>query len=162
MSARWSLQQGDALAVLRSMPNASVDAVITDPPYSSGGFTRGDRTASTTTKYTMTGTQIERPEFAGDNRDQRSFGYWCALWLSECLRIARPGAPICVFTDWRQLPTTTDAVQSGGWLWRGIVVWDKTEACRPAMGRFAAQCEYVVWGTAGPSPDREDVGCLWV
>jgi site-specific DNA-methyltransferase (adenine-specific) len=35
------LHPGGALAVLRSMPDASVDAVITDPPYSSGGFTRG-------------------------------------------------------------------------------------------------------------------------
>jgi site-specific DNA-methyltransferase (adenine-specific) len=152
--------QGEALSVLRSMPDASVDAIVTDPPYSSGGFTRGDRTGSTGKKYTLTGTLVDRPEFAGDNRDQRSFGYWCALWLSECLRVAKPGAPICVFTDWRQLPTTTDALQAGGFVWRGVVVWDKTEACRPAMGRFAAQCEYVVWGTAGPSPDRVDVGCL--
>jgi site-specific DNA-methyltransferase (adenine-specific) len=66
-----------------------------------------------------------------------------------------------MFTDWRQLPSTTDAVQAGGWVWRGIVVWDKTEGCRPSMGRFAAQSEYVVWGTAGPSRDRKDVGCLW-
>jgi site-specific DNA-methyltransferase (adenine-specific) len=112
-------------------------------------------------KYTLTGTHVERPVFAGDNRDQRSFHFWAALWLAECLRVAKAGAPICVFTDWRQLPTMTDAVQAGGWMWRGILVWDKTEACRPAMGRFAAQCEYVVWGTAGPSPDREDIGCLW-
>jgi site-specific DNA-methyltransferase (adenine-specific) len=96
------------------MPDASVDAVITDPPYSSGGFTRGDRSASTTAKYTLTGTQIERPAFAGDNRDQRSFGYRCALWLSECLRVAKTGAPIAVFTDWRQLPTMTDAIQAAG------------------------------------------------
>ena len=143
------------------MPDASVDAVITDPPYSSGGFTRGDRSLPPAMKYTMNGTKIERPAFSGDNRDQRSFAYWCALWLGECLRVAKPGAPLCVFTDWRQLPTMTDAVQAGGWVWRGIVVWDKTEACRPAMGRFAAQCEYVVWGTAGPSRDDEDVGCLW-
>jgi site-specific DNA-methyltransferase (adenine-specific) len=157
----WVLQHGDALAVLRSMPDASVDAVITDPPYSSGGFTRGDRSMPPAMKYTMNGTKIERPAFSGDNRDQRSFAYWCALWLGECLRVAKPGAPLCVFTDWRQLPTMTDAVQAGGWVWRGIVVWDKTEACRPAMGRFAAQCEYVVWGTAGPSRDDEEVGCLW-
>jgi site-specific DNA-methyltransferase (adenine-specific) len=143
------------------MADASVDAVITDPPYSSGGFTRGDRMAPTPAKYTLSGTKIERPAFGGDNRDQRSYAYWCALWLSECLRIARPGAPLCVFTDWRQLPTTTDAIQAGGWVWRGIVVWDKGEGCRPAMGRFTAQCEYVVWGTAGPSAAREDVGCLW-
>jgi site-specific DNA-methyltransferase (adenine-specific) len=76
VTARWVLNRGDALGVLRSMPTASVDAVITDPPYSSGGFTRGDRAGSTSTKYTLTGTQVERPEFAGDNRDQRSFGYW--------------------------------------------------------------------------------------
>jgi DNA modification methylase len=158
---RWVLHHGDALAVLRSMPDASVDAVITDPPYSSGGFTRGDRSLPPAMKYTMNGTKIERPAFSGDNRDQRSFAYWCALWLGECLRVAKPGAPLCVFTDWRQLPTMTDAVQAGGWVWRGIVVWDKTEACRPAMGRFAAQCEYVVWGTAGPSRDDEEVGCLW-
>lgn len=31
------LFQGDALAVLRGLPAASVDAVVTDPPYSSGG-----------------------------------------------------------------------------------------------------------------------------
>ena len=157
---RWVLHRGEALGILRSMPSASVDAVITDPPYSSGGFTRGDRTGSTKAKYTMTGTQVDRPEFAGDNRDQRSFGYWCVLWLNECLRVARPGAPICVFTDWRQLPTTTDSLQAGGWVWRGVVVWDKTEGRRPAMGRFASQCEYIVWGTAGASPDRVDIGCL--
>ncbi len=159
-SERWVLHHGEALAVLRSLPDACIDAVVTDPPYSSGGFTRGDRAGTTTAKYTLNATQVERPEFAGDNRDQRSFGYWCALWLSECLRVAKPGAPICVFSDWRQLPTTTDVLQAGGFVWRGLVVWDKTEACRPAMGRFAAQCEYIVWGTAGPSQDREDVGCL--
>ena len=161
MTAAWSFILGEALGVLRGLPDASVDAVVTDPPYSSGGFTRGDRTSDTTTKYVQTGVKIDRPDFAGDNRDQRSFGYWCALWLSECLRVAKPGSPIVVFTDWRQLPTTTDAIQAGGWVWRGIVPWDKTEACRPAMGRFAAQCEYAVWGTAGASPDSEDVGCLW-
>jgi hypothetical protein len=95
---RWVLHHGEALSVLRSMPDASVDAIVTDPPYSSGGFTRGDRTGSTGKKYTLTGTLVERPEFAGDNRDQRSFGYWCTLWLSECLRVAKPGAPICVFS----------------------------------------------------------------
>src|SRR5262245_19338692 len=104
--ARWALVEGEALSVLRELPDACVDAVVTDPPYSSGGAYRGDRTASTGEKYVQNGTLTVRPSFGGDNRDQRAFGYWCALWLAECLRIAKPGAPICVFTDWRQLPTT--------------------------------------------------------
>jgi site-specific DNA-methyltransferase (adenine-specific) len=158
-SRSWTLHQGEALRVLRSLATASVDAVITDPPYSSGGFTRGDRTGTTTTKYVLTSSKRRYVDFSGDNRDQRSFAYWCALWLSECLRIAKPGAPICVFTDWRQLPATTDAVQAGGWIWRGIVPWDKA-ACRPQKGRFAAQCEYIVWGSSGPLPAQRGVGCL--
>lgn len=156
----WEILQGDALTLLRAMPDASVDGVITDPPYSSGGAFRGDRMAPTVSKYVSTDQKRKGPDFSGDNRDQRSYGYWCALWLSECLRVAKPGAPLCVFTDWRQLPTTTDAVQAGGWVWRGIVPWNKTEGARPQMGRFRAQCEYVVWASAGPIPARVEVGTL--
>ena len=29
---RWHIEQGEALAVLRSLPDACVDAVVTDPP----------------------------------------------------------------------------------------------------------------------------------
>lgn len=157
---RWSMIRRECLAELLEMAPRSVDAIVTDPPYSSGGFTRGDRMAAPSTKYVTNDTIIRRPEFAGDNRDQRSFTYWVQLWMSECLRIAVPGAPFVVFTDWRQLPATTDAIQAAGWVWRGIVVWDKTEAARPQRGRFKAQCEYAVWGTAGASPDLEEVGCL--
>lgn len=114
----------------------------------------------TTAKYVQTGTELQRPDFSGDNRDQHAFEYWCVLWLSECLRIAKPGAPICVFTDWRQLPVTADAIQAGGWIWRGVVPWDKGGGVRPSMGRFASQAEYVVWGSRGPMPVERGVGVL--
>ncbi len=47
------------------------------------------------------------------------------------------------------LPTLTDAVQSAGWAWQGIVVWDKTPACRPQLGRFRSQAEFIVWASCG-------------
>lgn len=160
MLESFEIHHGEALAVLRSMPDGAVDAVITDPPYSSGGFTRGDRMAKTGTKYTATNTVLERPDFAGDNRDQHAFLVWCTLWLSEALRVSQPGAPIVVFTDWRQLAATTDALQCGGWVYRGVVPWDKTEGVRPRMGGFRSQCEFAVWGTAGELQPRTDVGVL--
>lgn len=158
MSA-YKLVQGEALALLRDMPTGSVDAIVTDPPYSSGGFTRGDRMGRTTNKYTGND-GLERPDFAGDSRDQRAFLVWCSLWLAECLRVAKPGAPIAVFSDWRQLATMIDAIQCGGFVFRGVMPWDKTEAVRPRMGGFRSQCEYVVWGSAGELPQRTDVGVL--
>ena len=121
---------------------------------------RTDRSQVTSEKYVIKGTKTVRPEFAGDNRDQRSFGYWCSLWLGECQRIAKPGAPICISSDWRQLATVTDVLQAGGFVWRGIIPWDKTEMCRKTLGRFSTQAEYVVWGSNGPMPYDRDVGCL--
>ncbi|MBB5860972.1 DNA modification methylase [Xanthomonas arboricola] len=57
-----------------------------------------------------------------------------------------------LFTDWRQLPLTTDALQIAGFTWRGITVWDKTEGVRPQLGRFRNQAEYIVWGSKGNMP----------
>lgn len=84
----------------------------------------------------------------GDAKDQRSWIMWCTLWLAQCWRIAKDGAPLMVFTDWRQLPALTDAVQGAGWRWLGIVPWDKRSS-RPQIGRFRQQCEYVVFAAKG-------------
>lgn len=149
IAAPWNLVQGDAVGTLLRLPDGIADAIIADPPYSSGGFTRGDRMGSTTSKYVLTGTQIARPDFAGDNRDQRGYLTWSTVWMDQALRITKPGGSILVFTDWRQLPVTTDAIQCGGWVWRGICPWDKGEGTRPRRGGFRSQAEYVVWGTAG-------------
>lgn len=78
-----------------------------------------------------------------------------ALWLGEALRVTVPGGALVMFTDWRQLSAACDALQTGGWIWRGIVPWIKPDA-RPQRGRFTAAAEYAVWGTAGPRPIEGD------
>lgn len=148
-----TLYLGDALSVLATLPGSSVDAVITDPPYSSGGATQTARKASTKRKYESSTVTTGSPDFVGDSRDQRAYQYWCALWLSECLRIAKPGALLLAFTDWRQYAATADAIQAGGWTWRGALTWVKPRnAARPQKGRFSQPCEYVLWGTKGARP----------
>lgn len=160
---RATLYNADALAVLASLPTASVDALITDPPYSSGGMVRGDRQAPTTQKYrgwSQNADGSSRPPtavydgFTGDNRDQRGYLTWFGLWAGEARRVAKPGAHFLCFTDWRQLPTTTDAVQVAGWVWRGIAVWDKGIG-RPMRGRFRNHIEYLVWATNGPVAEED-------
>jgi site-specific DNA-methyltransferase (adenine-specific) len=156
-----TLYMGDSLEMLQLLAAASVDAVVTDPPYSSGGAFRGDRAAGTGSKYLQSGSGNVQllQDFGGDARDQRGFHFWSALWAGAALRVAKPGAPGLFFTDWRQLPISTDYLQAGGWVWRGLVPWAKKSA-RPQLGRFSAQCEYVVWGSAGPMPVSRGVGCL--
>ncbi|MDT3395576.1 DNA methyltransferase [Streptomyces sp. B1866] len=146
-----ALHRGDALAWLTSLGTATAAAVITDPPYSSGGMLRSDRNASTRRKYSGLKSHHHLPDFTGDNRDPRSWGYWMALWLGEAARVVQPGGVLAMFTDWRQLPAASDALQAGGWVWRGIVPWIKPDA-RPQLGRFTQNAEFLVWGTNGPRP----------
>ncbi|WP_031421399.1 DNA-methyltransferase [Xanthomonas euvesicatoria] len=143
------LLQGDALTILPTLEANSFDALITDPPYASGGLTAAARARSPSTKYCRDGGHAD---FVGDERDQRSHLKWMHLWLSECARVLKDGAPVLLFTDWRQLPLTTDALQIAGFTWRGITVWDKTEGVRPQLGRFRNQAEYIVWGSKGNMP----------
>lgn len=51
-----------------------------------------------------------------------------------------------------------DAVQVAGWVYRGITVWDKTEAVRPQKGWFRAQAEFIVLASAGPLESASDCG----
>jgi site-specific DNA-methyltransferase (adenine-specific) len=140
------IRQGDALTVLATIPTGTVDAVICDPPYNSsagGGFKQSARD-----KYVSGDAQHSLADFAGDQRDQRSFTAWLSMIYADCLRAARPGASLLAFTDWRQLPVSTDAIQAGGWIWRGIIPWHKPNH-RPRRDGFSAACEYVLWATKG-------------
>ena len=142
--------QGDCLKLLADIPSASVDAVITDPPYCSGGKTLNEKQKPPAEKYQSTGHKKQYPAFAGDSLDQRSFVLWCSLWISECARILRPGGMFITFIDWRNLPAMTDAVQVGGISWRGVASWDKGLGARaPHTGYLRHQCEYIVWGGNG-------------
>lgn len=142
--------EGDCLDLLPRLPAASIGAVVTDPPYSSGGAFRGDRTASTITKCVQGGSRSveRRTDFGGDTRDQRAFFAWCSLWLSAARVATAPGGALCCFIDWRQLPVMTDAVQAGGWTWRNLATWWKP-GVRMQRGRFSGSAEYVVYGTNG-------------
>ena len=155
------LLQGDCLELMKDIPDGSVDMVLMDPPYSSGGLFAGDRKASTRTKYTRTeyNGASRFANFSGDNMDQRSFTEFMRMVLAKTREKCKPEAICAVFVDWRNLPSLTDAFQSAGWVWRGIVVWDKKNA-RPQKGRFKARCEFVVWGSNGSLPIERGVPAL--
>ena len=143
-----TIYHGDVFDVIDAVE--SFDALITDPPYSSGGMFRSDRAnRSTLQKYTDNSQYMNLPNFTGDNRDQRAFLLWCHLWLGAARTKAIVSANCLVFTDWRQLPTLTDALQLEGWVWMGMGAWNKPNG-RPNTGRFANDIEYILHACNGP------------
>lgn len=152
----YTVHHGDALATLTRMPDACVDAVVTDPPYNSGGRTSAERTSrSARAKYTTESGGL--PDFGDENKDQRSYTRWMAEVLREAYRVSTSGGMATVFIDWRQLPAMSDALQMAGWTWRGVAAWHKPQS-RPQKGRLKQSCEFIVWGSKGPvDADRNPV-----
>lgn len=151
----------DCLEGMKQIPNGSVDLVLTDPPYSSGGAFAGDRKSTTSTKYTATDYSgaSALPDFSGDNMDKRGFMEFSRQVFAKCREKTKPEGVIAVFIDWRNLPALCDSLQAAGWVWRGIAVWNKPNG-RPQKGRFRNEFEFIVWGSNGPMPIDRDVGCL--
>lgn len=156
-----TVHQGDAYQIVPTL-QGEFNAFITDPPYSSGGAFRSDRNQSPLKKYVRDEHQHRYQNFSGDNRDQMALMFWCMGWMADMLKKAKPGAMLFCFIDWRGIPVISQAMQMAGWVWRGVMPWNKTEASRPQRGFFRAQCEYIMTasaGSLGPGQARESDVC---
>lgn len=151
------LHQVDALEFVRLLPSQSIDMLLTDPPYSSGGLHLNTRTQPTGIKYINSTTKkADHENFDFDNMDQRSWAFWCHAWLSAAHRALKPGGLVVCFIDWRQLATLQDVIQAAGFTFRGIAVWDKTVGrSRPRKGGFKQQAEFIVWASKGAMLQRD-------
>ena len=148
-----NLIQGDCLKKIKEIPDNSVGMVLTDPPYSSGGLFIGDRQKNTSSKYTDLGFNgaSRFSDFTGDNMDQLSFISFMREVLFSVKSKVKPGGIVGFFCDWRQIAASVIALQMAGYLYKGIVVWNKGNS-RNTPSRFRNDCEYFVWGTNGMRP----------
>ncbi len=126
---------------------------ITDPPYASGGTKQNERTDNRIRNTAACHRKKPCQILTATSKDQRSWTHWMAEWLYDVRKACKSGAPICLFIDWRQYPSMTDALQWAGWIWRGTAVWDKTNS-RPQKGRFRQQTEFIIWGSNQDTADQ--------
>ncbi len=89
-----TLHHGDCLDVLAAMPDASVDAIVTDPPYGLG--------------------------FMGKAWDDLPPGL---PWAAECLRVLKPGGHMLAFGGTRTWHRLGCAVEDAGFEVRDSIAW---------------------------------------
>ena len=117
----WTILHGDTLQIIRAFKPQVFDALITDPPYASGGWKPSEKNRTTTQKYSSMDKENALPDFDGDNRDQRSWTRWMAEWLSDARKACKPGAPVCLFGSTPPLPTLCSGLGGSGVVrWFGI------------------------------------------
>lgn len=134
----WAAIQGDALIELRKLEGAELSAVISDPPYASGGMSMGEKARSTRDKYTSFGEQGNPyPDFSGDALAQRAWTSFLHEIMAAARKACKPGAVCALFVDWRQLPALTDAIQCMGQQWAAA---DRTRRERIAGTFPSGEC----------------------
>src|SRR5690625_1769489 len=89
-----TLYHGDCIEVMRNMPENSVDAIVTDPPYGLG--------------------------FMGAKWDALPPG---KDWAEECLRVLKPGGHLLAFGGTRTWHRLAVAIEDAGFEIRDSVMW---------------------------------------
>ena len=111
----------DCLTALRDMPDASVDAIVTDPPYGLSNTTPA-QVADTITQW-VTGNREYLPTgrgFMGHEWD--GFVPPVAVW-DECLRVLKPGGHLLAFAGSRTHDLMTLGIRLAGFEIRDSVAW---------------------------------------
>jgi len=125
------LHLGDCLAVLPSLLDCSVDAIVTDPPYGLEFMgrewdtfkpsaarirTRADGRTNPADGKSVTAT----PEAYIAGQPYQS---WCRTWAVECLRVLRPGGHLLAFGGTRTYHRLACGIEDAGFEVRDSLHW---------------------------------------
>jgi len=158
-----TIYHGDTLDVLANL-DVAVDAVVTDPPYASGGRTEASRPQGS--NGSVSNRQMQSGKSNGylwaakpiENDQMTTTGF---VWLMRAVGMAvRPmlpdGGSFLSFIDWRQWPNLVGALETCNYRVQGMVVWDKGSM---GLGNgFRNQHELICHAAKGV-PTIHDKGC---
>lgn len=118
--SRAKVYQGDCLELLRLMPDCSVDAVVTDPPYGLSDHKPGEVEACLAAWLAGKEYRPNKRGFMG-----RSWDAWVPgpeVWR-ECLRVLKPGGHLLAFFGTRTQDIGTLAIRLAGFEVRDSIAW---------------------------------------
>ena len=151
---KLDLRHGDCLEILKTIPDGSVNLVLTDPPYNIG-------------------VQSQRNGKISTEKWDKIDGYidWCVEWLLECQRVLKPNGVLYFWhNDMEQIAELMQAIrQRTNLVFVSFCIWDKGDAYRAqswkqrdpnskaALRSWFNICEYCLHFFNAP----KDAGANW-
>lgn len=124
--SRVTLFHGDAVELLRLLPEGSVDALVSDPPYglSFNGQAWDDAAGFRESLPHIDTTAMSAPEL---------FETWCTEWAAGALQALKPGAHVAAFGGARTWHRMVRGLENAGFEIRDQIAWLHTTGMPKSM-----------------------------
>ena len=132
---------GDAIDILKLLPNESVDFIFADPPYflSNDGFTVHSGKAVSVNK----GAWDKSEGFESEIQFHES-------WIAECLRVLKPDGTFAISGTYHSIYKCGFLLQKLGCRIINDITWFKPNGAPALAGRnFTASHETILWASKG-------------
>lgn len=137
---------GNAIELMKILPNESIDLVVTDPPYKTITGGDSDGANSVRPKGMLEG---NRKLFKEQNVDP-------ATWIPEVYRVLKQNTHCYIFTNTLNLQTMLSISEKAGFKLHNLLVWEKNN-CTPSQ-YYMKNCEYVLFLRKGKAKWINDIG----
>ncbi|KTR82040.1 modification methylase [Novosphingobium barchaimii] len=133
---------GDCIAAMRSLPDASIDMIFADPPYNlqlGGDLSRPD------------GSHVDAVTDHWDKFDSfATYDAFTRAWLAEARRILKPDGSLWVIGSYHNIFRVGASLQDAGFWILNDIVWRKANPMPNFKGtRFTNAHETLIWASMG-------------
>lgn len=124
LDGRVTLHCGDCLDVLASLPENSVDSVVTDPPYHLTSIVKrfGGDSAAPAKEGTDGVYRRSSAGFMGKQWDGGDIAFQVETW-SKVLRVLKPGGYLLAFASTRGFGRMSVAIEDAGFINHPLIAW---------------------------------------
>ena len=143
------LRHGDCLELMKSIPDNSVDLILTDPPYLCD-YSRHDKNSRFSKKI-------------ANDENNKSNEEMIKKYLSECYRVMKNDTAFYCFCNYKKIDFFKKQIEASGFNLKNIIVWDKQ---RNGMGdlktTFGYSYEFILFASKGqPKIRGKRISDVW-
>ena len=121
--------QGDCIEQLKLLPENSVDAIVTDPPYN-----------------------ISIDEW--DKFKDEEYIRWSEKWIDECIRVLKKNGSFYIFGDFRFIGDIKVLMNKKNVLLKSWLIWDKGTKAQNSTRSFINVTEHILFYINGIEKDK--------